>query len=121
MPSASRILVMPSVFLIASCDFCQGKNALNARWFSSGSILLFAERPDEARRSLTRKISVSDPAADCAAALLQNTPPQRYNTMQAATLVALLIPVVAIWITVVVRYGRSIEEIVVATTIEKEE
>ena len=40
--------------------------------------------------------------------------------MQAATLVALLIPVVAIWITVVVRYGRSIEEIV-ATTIEKEE
>ena len=42
-------------------------------------------------------------------------------TMQAATLVALLIPVVAIWITVVVRYGRSIEEIVVATTIEKEE
>ena len=48
------------------------------------------------------------------------TPPQRYNTMQAATLVALLIPVVAIWITVVVRYGRSIEEIVVAT-VEKEE
>ena len=43
------------------------------------------------------------------------------KTMQAATLVALLIPVVAIWITVVVRYGRSIEEIVVATTIEKEE
>ena len=41
--------------------------------------------------------------------------------MQAATLVALLIPVVAIWITVVVRYGQSIEEIVVATTIEKEE
>ena len=41
--------------------------------------------------------------------------------MQAATLVALLIPVVAIWITVVVRYGWSIEEIVVATTIEKEE
>ena len=41
-------------------------------------------------------------------------------TMQAATLVALLIPVVAIWITVVVRYGRSIEEIVVAT-VEKEE
>ena len=41
--------------------------------------------------------------------------------MQAAALVALLIPVVAIWITVVVRYGRSIEEIVVATTIEKEE
>ena len=40
--------------------------------------------------------------------------------MQAATLVALLIPVVAIWITVVVRYGRSIE-IVVASTIEKEE
>ena len=40
--------------------------------------------------------------------------------MQAATLVALLIPVVAIWITVVVRYGRSIEEIVVATA-EKEE
>ena len=49
-----------------------------------------------------------------------STPPQRYNTMQAATLVALLIPVVAIWITVVVRYGRSIEEIVVAT-VEKEE
>ncbi len=42
------------------------------------------------------------------------------KTMQAATLVALLIPVVAIWITVVVRYGRSIEEIVVAT-VEKEE
>ena len=40
--------------------------------------------------------------------------------MQAATLVALLIPVVAIWITVVVRYSRSIEEIVVAT-VEKEE
>ena len=40
--------------------------------------------------------------------------------MQAATLVALLIPVVAIWITVVVRHGRSIEEIVVAT-IEKQE
>ena len=40
--------------------------------------------------------------------------------MQAATLVALLIPVVAIWITVVVRYGRSIEEIV-AATVEKEE
>ncbi len=40
--------------------------------------------------------------------------------MQAATLVALLTPVVAIWITVVVRYGRSIEEIVVAT-VEKEE
>ena len=40
--------------------------------------------------------------------------------MQAATLVALLIPVVAIWITVVVRYGRSIEEIVVET-VEKEE
>ena len=40
--------------------------------------------------------------------------------MQAATLVALLIPVVAIWITVVVRYGRSIEVIVVAT-VEKEE
>jgi len=42
------------------------------------------------------------------------------KTMQAATLVALLIPVVAIWITVVVRYGRSIEEIVVAS-VEKEE
>ena len=42
------------------------------------------------------------------------------TTMQAATLVALLIPVIAIWITVVVRYGRSIEEIVVAT-VEKEE
>ena len=40
--------------------------------------------------------------------------------MQAATLVALLIPVVAIWITVVVRYGRSIEEIVVVS-VEKEE
>ena len=40
--------------------------------------------------------------------------------MQAATLVALLIPVVAIWITVVVRYGRSIEEIMVAL-VEKEE
>ena len=40
--------------------------------------------------------------------------------MQAATLVALLIPVVAIWITVVVRYGRSIED-VVASIIEKEE
>ena len=40
--------------------------------------------------------------------------------MQAATLVALLIPVVAIWITVVVRYGRSIEGIVVAS-VEKEE
>ena len=50
-----------------------------------------------------------------------DTPPQRQTqTMQAATLVALLIPVVAIWITVVVRYGRSIEEIVVAT-VEKEE
>ena len=49
------------------------------------------------------------------------TPPQHCEqTMQAATLVALLIPVVAIWITVVVRYGRSIEEIVVAT-VEKEE
>ena len=42
--------------------------------------------------------------------------------MQAATLVALLIPVVAIWITVVVRYGRSIEELAVAASIiEKEE
>jgi len=41
--------------------------------------------------------------------------------MQAATLVALLIPVVAIWITVVVRYGRSIEELVVVAAIEKEE
>ena len=40
--------------------------------------------------------------------------------MQAATLVALLIPVVAIWITVVVRYGRSIEE-VIAVAFEKEE
>ena len=51
-----------------------------------------------------------------AAALAHSARP----TMQAATLVALLIPVVAIWITVVVRYGRSIEEIVVAT-VEKEE
>ena len=41
--------------------------------------------------------------------------------MQAATLVALLIPVVAIWITVVVRYGRSIEDVAVASIIEKEE
>jgi len=35
---------------------------------------------------------------------------RRSITMQASTLVALLIPVVAIWITVVVRYGRSIEK-----------
>ena len=41
--------------------------------------------------------------------------------MQAATLVALLIPVVAIWITVVVRYGRSIEEVVASVSIDKEE
>ena len=41
--------------------------------------------------------------------------------MQASTLVALLIPVVAIWITVVVRYGRSIEDVTVASIIEKEE
>ena len=88
--------------------------------YSSGSILrLLTARTKRASRRRC-KSSVSDPAADCAAALLQNTPPQRYNTMQAATLVALLIPVVAIWITVVVRYGRSIEEIVVAT-VEKEE
>jgi len=40
--------------------------------------------------------------------------------MQAATLVALLIPVVAIWITVVVRYGRSIEELA-SVVVEKEE
>ena len=43
------------------------------------------------------------------------------KTMQAATLVALLIPVVAIWITVVVRYGRSIEDVTVASIIKKEE
>lgn len=35
----------------------------------------------------------------------------QHKTMQASTLVALLIPVVAIWITVVVRYGRSIEKV----------
>ena len=68
----------------------------------------------QAPKSSKRPCSRQRCAAPKHAAAAQTT------TMQAATLVALLIPVVAIWITVVVRYGRSIEEIVVAT-VEKEE
>ena len=108
MPSASRISrEMPSVFLNASAAPRRDKNALRR-----------AHRLRAALVSITNHFYRSP-------ALLRTrhrsgTPCSVKPTMQAATLVALLIPVVAIWITVVVRYGRSIEEIVVAT-VEKEE
>ena len=110
MPSASRISrEMPSVFLNASAAPRRDKNALRRAHRLRAALVSITNhfysppgRFATVRRSSKYLYSVARP------------------TMQAATLVALLIPVVAIWITVVVRYGRSIEE-VVAVAIEKEE
>ena len=97
--------------------------AISARWDNQVVAYYFyklARTARQAPKSSKRPYSRLRCTAPKHAAAAVITPPQRYNTMQAATLVALLIPVVAIWITVVVRYGRSIEEIVVAA-VEKEE
>ena len=93
------------------------KRATCAYWVLKWQHITVADRRTKraSRRRCKSSVATLQPTA-----LLHCSKTRRYNTMQAATLVALLIPVVAIWITVVVRYGRSIEEIVVAT-VEKEE
>ena len=109
-PPRAEFLWMPSVLLNASCGFCgRAKNAQNARHRCSLGTQVVAYYFYACPEGAPGAELQSDPTAD-SAALLQNTPPQRLKTrrrsakktMQAATLVALLIPVVAIWITVVV-------------------
>ena len=94
--------------LLATCTVCQSAGRRGAQYTGSSAALAITQR---VYRDAQRNPE-----------LYQRLQPTQHLLlkMQAATLVALLIPVVAIWITVVVRYGRSIEEIVVAT-IEKEE